>query len=127
MSLYKKSIDKVSNKPKTTRDASNRQESKVAKIVGGKKTANSGAPMFTGGDVTSEQFLIECKTKMKPSDSISIKKEWLTKIKEEASFVGKKHTALVFNFGPDEPNYAIVDMYLFNSLLDALEKGLLDE
>jgi hypothetical protein len=47
-------------------------------------------------------MLIECKTKMTPSQQVSIKKEWLEKNSNEAVFMGKKYSALAFNFGPDE-------------------------
>ena len=59
-----------------TRFYSHRQETAVAKAVGGKTTANSGATDFSGkGDVLTsgaydESFLLECKTKVKNSDSI---------------------------------------------------------
>ena len=48
---------------KSTRWYSNRQEKKVAKAVNGKQTANSGATAFQKGDVTTNDWLIECKTK----------------------------------------------------------------
>ena len=67
-----------------TRYFSNKQEKHVAKAVGGKQTANSGATMFSKGDVTLSDWLLECKTKTSPSQSISIKKEWLEKNEEEA-------------------------------------------
>ena len=41
-------------------------------------------------------------------------------------FMGKKYNALVFNFGPDEDNYYIIDEYLFKELvyyLDNKQKG----
>ena len=57
---------------------------------------------------------------MTASESISIKKEWITKTEKEAVFMGKKYTALAFNFGPDEPNYYIIDEYLFQDLLEYL-------
>jgi hypothetical protein len=34
-------------------------------------------------------MLIECKTKTSPSNSISIKKEWIEKNKQEMVFMGK--------------------------------------
>lgn len=36
--------------------------------------------------------------------------------------MGKPYSALVFNFGPDEPNYYVIDKYLFQDLLEYLEK-----
>jgi hypothetical protein len=106
---------------KPTRYYSSRQENKVAKDVGGKTTANSGATMFDKGDLKTDQFLIECKTKTSNSDSISIKKEWLDKLKDESLFMKKKYEALIFNFGPDSKNYAIIDLELFNILQEYLK------
>ena len=74
--------------------------------------------MFQKGDVSLDDWLLECKTKTTPSDSISIKKEWLEKNVKESLFMGKKYSALVFNFGPGEPNYYVVDEYLFKQLVN---------
>ena len=65
-------------------------------------------------------MLLECKTKTYPSESISIKKEWLVKNESERVFMGKKYSAIAFNFGPDENNYYIIDEFLFQDLLDYL-------
>lgn len=101
-----------------TRYYSKKQENQVASKFGGERTLNSGATPFQKGDVSLENFMIECKTKTSASDSISIKKAWLEKNKSEALFMGKKYSALAFNFGPDEANYYIIDEYLFQTLLD---------
>ena len=120
---------KTSDEKKPTRYYSSRQESAVAKAVGGKTTANSGATMFGGkGDILTSgknndgkgSFLIECKTRTTHSNSISIKKEWIEKNRQEMVFEGKEHQAIVFNFGPDEENHYIIDEYLFLELLDYL-------
>jgi hypothetical protein len=103
-----------------TRFRSKRQEEQVAKAVGGQRTPNSGATMFQKGDVKADKLLVECKTKMTPSESISIKKEWLIKNREEAVFMGKPYSVVAFNFGPDEPNYYILDEDLFIDFLDFL-------
>ena len=99
---------KDADKPKPTRWYSSKQEKAVAKKLGGKTTPNSGATMFQPGDVQLENMLVECKTKMSHSDSISIKKDWLEKITQEAVFMGKPYSALVFNFGPDEESVLTV-------------------
>lgn len=78
--------------------------------------------MFQKGDVLLDDFLIECKTKMSPSESISIKKEWIEKNEKESLFMGKKYSSIAFNFGPDEKMYYIIDEYLFESLLEKLKK-----
>ena len=106
-----------------TRSFSKKQENYVAKKFGGDRVKNSGATAFAKGDVNLDQgFLIECKTKTTASESISIKKEWLEKNVKEALFMGKKYSALAFNFGPDQPNYYIIDEYLFEELLNKLDK-----
>lgn len=112
--------DKESEK-KSTRYFSNKQEKFVTKIVDGKQTLNSGATPFQKGDILTKDFLIECKTKTTHSNSISIKKEWFNKNKQEMVFEGKQHQALVFNFGPDEENHYIIDEYLFQELIQYLE------
>ena len=58
-----------------TRFFSSRQEKTVAKSLGGRPTANSGATRFGGGDVTTENVLLECKTCTKEQKSFTIKKE----------------------------------------------------
>ena len=106
---------------KCTRYFSKRQENNVAKTVGGKTVPNSGAIKFGAGDVNTKSFLIECKTCMEKKQSFSIKEEWLIKNKEEAFAVGKDYSALAFNFGPNEPNYYIIDEKLFKQLKEYLE------
>lgn len=107
-----------------TRYYSSIQESTVAKSVGGKKTANSGATDFGGkSDVSIHGlFNIECKTKTANSDSISIKKEWMEKNKREAVFDGNKYSAIAFNFGPNQDNYYIIDEFLFKELVEHLKE-----
>lgn len=107
-----------------TRSFSKKQEDYVARKFGGDRVKNSGATPFQKGDVNldKQSFLIECKTKTSSSESISIKKEWLEKNNSEALFMGKKYSALAFNFGPNEKNYYIIDEYLFELLLDKLDK-----
>lgn len=109
------------NKP--TRFYSNRQEKKVAKAIGGRQTANSGATKFAKGDVNTDLFLIECKTCMTDKKSFSIKEDWLIKNKEEAFDMGKSYNALVFNFGPNSQNYYVLDEYTFKIMLGLLKES----
>lgn len=103
----------------STRYFSNKQEKSVAKTIGGKKTANSGATPFQKGDVVTDDWLIECKTKTSPSESMSIKKEWLEKNEEEAFAMQKSHSALCFNFGDlhNAKNYYIISEQEFKRLI----------
>lgn len=101
-----------------TRTYSKKQESEVAKKLNGNCTSNSGATAFQKSDVLTEKFALECKTKMSHSESITLHKEWLEKTDKESLFMGKPYSALVFNFGPDEKNYYVIDEYLFQDLID---------
>lgn len=113
--------------PKPTRFYSKKQEESVAKAVGGTRSKNSGATMFDKSDVSTRKFNLECKTKTSHAESISIKREWFEKNKQEAMFMNKPYSAIVFNFGPDEENHYIIDEFLFVELLrhlDTLEEDL---
>lgn len=107
-----------------TRYFSSKQEKTVAKRVGGKTTANSGATKFSKGDVYTEDWLIEAKTKTTPSKSITIQREWIEKNEEEAFSMGKSHSAVCFSFGDlhNDQNYYILSEYDFLRLLN-YEKG----
>lgn len=104
-----------------TRKFSNRQEKSVARAVGGRQTANSGASAFSKGDVVTDKVLIECKTKVRPSTSITVKREWIDKNAQEAFAMRKPYSAVAFDFGDDERFY-IISERLFKILLDRLEE-----
>lgn len=95
----------------------------MAKSLGGRRQPNSGATPFKKSDVVLEDFAIECKTKTKQSDSITIHKSWLEKNEYESLFMGKKHSALVFDFGPDTKRYVIISEELFKELLEQKNNG----
>ena len=124
MAIGMKTRNKEGEK-KPTRYFSKKQESVVAKSLGGLRTPNSGATAFSKGDVYTngtESILLECKTKTSASDSISFKKEWIEKNRQEAAFMGKPHQAVVFNFGPGEENFYVIEEYLFKELLEYLKQ-----
>lgn len=106
----------------STRYYSGRQERKVAEAINGKITANSGATKFGAGDVTANDWLIECKTCTTEKASFSIKKEWLEKNKQEAFAMRKPYNALCFDYG-NSPRYYIVDEKTFIKMKEALEDG----
>lgn len=109
--------------PTTTREASSAQEEYIAKKFHGSRTPNSGAGRFKKGDVILNcGLLVECKTCMTNKSSFSIKKEWLTKNAEEAFTNRNSTSCLVFNFGPGEKNYFIVDEFLMSYLVEKLEQ-----
>jgi hypothetical protein len=109
------------NRP--TRYYSKRQEKKVAKCVGGKRQPNSGATPFYKGDVITDQFLIECKTKTADCKSFTIKEDWLLKNEEEAFAMGRE-SALCFDFGPSaNKRYYVISERQFDLLQQSLEEG----
>lgn len=122
ITLYNKFVGGSGLNKNSTRYFSSRQEKGVAKAVKGRTVANSGATPFYKGDVTTDDFLIECKTKMSNSNSISIKKEWMDKLEEEAFAMGKNYFALCFDFGPrDNMRYYIVTEREFQLLQEAIK------
>lgn len=118
------------DKPLPTRHFSDKQEKQIAKVTGGQQSPNSGAASIKGDILTNggsyeASWLLEAKTKTTNSESITIKRDWFEKNKYEASEMGKAHTALVFNFGPDAPyneNHYIIDEYLFLELQEHLKQ-----
>lgn len=106
-----------------TRYYSKQQEKKIAKAVGGKRQANSGATAFQKGDVITDQFLIEAKTKTTDCKSFTIKEDWLLKNEEEAFAMGRD-SALCFDFGPSaNKRYYVISERLFDLLQQCLEEG----
>lgn len=107
---------------KATRYYSGRQEKRIAKAVGGKVVPNSGAITFGAGDVGTDTWLFEAKTKTSESQAFSIKKEWLLKNREEMFAMGKSYNALVFDFG-DGNNYYVLDEKTFLMMKDLLDNN----
>lgn len=106
----------------STRYYSEKQEAKVASIVNGLVQSNSGAGKFNKGDIINcgASLLIECKTSTTEKDSFSIKKEWLTKNLQEAKQLRLSNSCLAFNFGPDTPNYFVIDEKLMKYLVEKM-------
>ena len=55
---------------------------------------------------------------------MSIKRDWIDKIKEEAFAIGKPYWAVAFNFGGlgNQENFYIIDESLFKQLQTYLEE-----
>ena len=85
----------------STRYFSDKQEKHIAKVTGGKVQSNSGGTKFGGGDVHTNKFFIEAKTPTKEQTSFTIKKEWITKMREQAYEQGKEEAVLAFRFDPN--------------------------
>ena len=106
-----------------TRFYSSRQEKAVAKVLKGKTVANSGAIPFGAGDVVADNWLIECKTMTEERKSFTVKREWLTKNREEAFSMGKEYNALAFDFGDNGQRYYIIDEKTFKLLKEGFDEG----
>lgn len=117
MSLLKVAVRDTGEK-KPTRHYSRKQEVGVSRKLKGTLTSNSGATFNQKGDVLLDDFLLECKTQMKHKETFTLHKDWFDKNDKECLFMGKPYSAVVFNFGPDERNYYIIDEDLFEKLVD---------
>ena len=107
---------------KSTREISSKQEKQIAKVLGGKRTANSGATKFDKGDlVIGSKWLIEAKTCMEHKKSFSIKQEWLKKLKEEQYATSKEYSSLCFDFGDEKDRYYIIDEPTFKYIIELLK------
>lgn len=104
-----------------TRKYSSKQEKQVAKAIEGRRTSNSGATCFDKGDIRTATYCIECKTVIGRKKSITIQREWIDKLKEEAFAMGKPNWAIAINFGSDlekPENYYIITEQKFKELID---------
>lgn len=93
----------------------------MAKAIHGRVTANSGATAFSKGDVSTDLFLIECKTCTEPRKSFTLQKEWFDKNEEERFAMNKAYSALAFDFGDGVQHY-VVNEELFKELIKHLEE-----
>lgn len=92
----------------STRYFSDKQEKHIAKVTGGRVQSNSGGTKFGGGDVHTNKFFIEAKTPTKEQTSFTIKKEWITKMREQAYEQGKECSVLAFRFNPNGNDFYIL-------------------
>ena len=84
----------------STRYYSDKHEKSVCDALNAIQQPNSGAGKFKKGDVVQKNasMLIECKTCMKDKTSVSIKKDWVEKNKDEAFSIRLNNQAICFNF-----------------------------
>lgn len=82
---------------KNTKEFSNRQETMVAKYMGWKVVAGSGARPFTPGDVFNEHFLVECKTHTEEQPKVVFYRDHWKKISEEARAKNRNPVLIVDN------------------------------
>ena len=113
----------MSNK-EFTRYFSDKQEKEIAKMLGGHQTPNSGATGFVKGDVILDNLmLIECKTKIKESNSFSIKRGWIEKNELERKEMQLRYSCFAIKFNPDDSyngNYFVINSKLMKMLVEHL-------
>lgn len=113
----------MTNNKNSTRYYSSKQEKHIAKTIKGKTQSNSGATLFNKGDIVRDNWLIEAKTCISDKESFSIKKEWLTKLKQESFAMRKEFYALAFNFGKTaDENFYILSEKIFKQILSILDE-----
>lgn len=69
----------------TKREKANKQEKTIAKSTGGKTTIGSGA-FFQKGDVSIGKYNIRIEAKRTDGEQITLKKEWIDKLKSQSRF-----------------------------------------
>lgn len=106
-----------------TRFFSRKMEEDVAKKLGGRVVANSGATLMYKGDVRTEDFLIECKTVMKPQTGLRVEKAWIEGIRKEAFGQGKGYSAVAIRFEPEGKNHYIIDESTMRLLIELMGKN----
>lgn len=108
----------------STRYYSEMQENEVAEVLCGTRTINSGASLFSKGDVVVKDtsMLVECKTCMSEKESFSVKKDWLVKNKAEMRSQRFDNSVVAFNFGPGQDSYYIIDKKLMRMLMEKLRE-----
>lgn len=107
---------------KPTRYYSNLQETEVAEVLWGEKVKNSGGNPTKKGDVIIKRddysILLECKTKVKPCKSFSIKREWIEDNRKDALANRHDFSGIVINFGGEEQdNHILLSLKDFKNIL----------
>lgn len=93
----------------STRAKSSQQEKRIAKAMGGRQVVGSGSTPFLKGDVIAGKLFVEAKTKMEESKSITVKREWLEKAREQALSMRKEDYTVAISFGGNKDYYIIED------------------
>lgn len=113
-------------KKDTTRYYSDLQEKAIARKLEMKQQVNSGATLFAKGDVYDDYTLLDAKTVMSEQKSVSLKKEWFTKLKSEAFSMGKYLTGIVFRFEPKGEDYVAIPIDQYRDMYECYKENVLD-
>jgi hypothetical protein len=77
-----------------------------------------------GGDVHTDDFLIEAKSPMKSQKNITIQAAWIDKATEQAFEQNKPYWALAVSFNPEGPDYYVIEEALFKTLVNYLKEEI---
>ena len=110
---------------------SNKQEKRITKsfkqiIADSRQTIASGNKFIDKGDVINSHFIIEAKTKIAPSSSMVVKKEWFEKIELE-SIESNRIPLIAISFGDTEDYYIINSKDLFAMVEELIALRKVDE
>lgn len=116
----------LGNTNKTRMKRSIKHETRLAKDLGGKRLAQSGGKLWSkqagetkteGGDLTTAEFLFEHKRTEK--GSLSVKREWLGKVREGArSKMKEPGLILTFERGREPPDdWILIPKAVFEKLM----------
>lgn len=104
---------KIDTKTNDIKNKSVKQEKRLAKDIGAKRTPQSGAQATSPTDMIVGNYVIESKaTKGK---SINVKEEWLSSLKYSPMHLGKIPT-LILEF-PSRKRYVIMDEDDFKNII----------
>lgn len=92
--------------PRQKKKKADRQEKRLASLVGGKTQAGSGNQWHSKGDVEDKEFLHECKYTKNKSFPVSIKL-W-EEIEEKAFQMGGKSPAIEIVLGEGQENLKLI-------------------
>jgi len=96
------------------------QEDRIAEAVGGKRVPGSGASQYAKGDVSEDDFLIECK--LTEAGSLRVTQKWLEKITAEAEAQDKMPALAIEIQGGErrlaERDWIAIPRSVFTRLLD---------
>ena len=114
----------MTNNKESTRYYSDLHEKSVCRALGATQTSNSGAGKWAKGDVVQRaaSLLIECKTVMTEKQSVSVKKDWIDKNRDEAFSNRLDNNCLCINFGPSSDNFYVINEKLMKFLVERLEE-----
>lgn len=78
----------------------NKEEEKIAKLLGGRKTIKSGAVKFDPADISLADSIVEIKSALKQKQII-VKESMLNKLLKESMRVGKE-PVMILNFSKSD-------------------------